>query len=180
MIVCCGQNCLWTCIAVAKQALRASVERYSLKDLEIFYNFERKMPLREVTPHIHALQRTLELSRSDTISEETQTSVAAYNRDDCISTMHLRDWLEELRRDLTNQGYPIPRPALQSGDPTEILDQHQERIRALSSRLTGDISPDPNERTDDQQARWILANLLAPSRTESGVVGIFPPSRLIR
>lgn len=152
--------------AVAKQAIRASVERYSLKDLEIFYDFERQIQLREATHHLHDLQRALELSQSDTITEETRRAVASYNRDDCVSTMHLRGWLEQLRVDLTSEGRTIPRPELQSGDPSETLDEQQQAVRELYQGLAGEISPDPSSQNEEQRGRWLLANMLDWHRRE--------------
>ena len=145
--------------AVARQALRASVESYSLKELEVFYGFERELPLREASLHLRALQRAVELGRP--VPDQTRAAVEAYNRDDCVSTMRLRDWLEELR-----EGRGIPRPALQGGEPSEAVDEQQQRVQELYQRLAGDLSPDRSERDPAQQARWLLANMLDWHRRE--------------
>ena len=57
--------------AVARQAVRASVESYSLKELEAFYGFEREIPLREASLHLRALERAVELGKQDAVPEET-------------------------------------------------------------------------------------------------------------
>jgi predicted RecB family nuclease len=101
--------------AVTRQAVRASVESYSLKELEVFYGFEREIPLREASLQRHALERAVELRKRDAVPDETLLTVEAYNRDDCISAMRLRDWLEELRAGLVQAGRVIPRPELQEG-----------------------------------------------------------------
>jgi uncharacterized protein len=151
---------------VARQAVRASVERYSLKDLEAFYRFERAIPVRDASLHLRALERAVELGKRDTVSKATLLAVEAYNRDDCISTMGLRDWLEELRANLVRAGLAIPRPELQGGDPSEAVDEQQRRVQELYDRLAGDLSPDPGERDPEQQARWLLANMLDWHRRE--------------
>ena len=46
--------------AVVRQSLRASVERYSIKDLEPFYDFEREVKLPEASANLRALERALE------------------------------------------------------------------------------------------------------------------------
>jgi predicted RecB family nuclease len=152
--------------AVARHAVRASVERYSLKDLEVFYHFERAVPLQEASLHRRALERALELGGADGIPVPTRQAVEAYNRDDCFSTMRLRDWLEALRRDGVSRGQAIPRPELKAGDPSEAVDERQQRVQELYDRLAGDLSPDPNERNEEQRARWLLANLLDWHRRE--------------
>jgi predicted RecB family nuclease len=153
-------------LAVTRQAMRASVERYSLKDLEAFHGFEREVPLREASLQRHTLERALELGKPDAVPAETLAAVEAYNRDDCISAMRLRDWLEELRASLVQAGQAIPRPELQTGDPSEAVDEQQRRVGELYEQLAGDLSPDPNERNPQQQARWLLANMLDWHRRE--------------
>jgi uncharacterized protein len=71
-----------------------------------------------------------------------------------------------LRHDLVDQGQAIPRPELQQGDPSETVDEQQQRVDELYARLAGDLSPDPGERDPEQQARWLLANLLDWHRRE--------------
>jgi predicted RecB family nuclease len=151
---------------VARQSVRASVESYSLKDLEAFWGFEREVPLREASLHLRALERALELGGPQAVPDQIRSAVEAYNRDDCISTMRLRDWLEELRASLVQSGHAIPRPELQSGDPSEAVDQQQQCVDELYGLLAGDLSPHPSERDPEQQARWLLANMLDWHRRE--------------
>ena len=152
--------------AVTRQALRASVERYSLKEMEVFYGFERAIPLADAALALRAVNLQLELGRREAIPTETVAAVSAYNLDDCLSTMRLRDWLEERREELIRAGHPVTRPPLEAGDPSEAVDEHQQHIQALYNRLAGDVSPDPAERSEDDQARWLLANLLDWYRRE--------------
>jgi predicted RecB family nuclease len=155
---------------VTRQAVRASVERYGLKDLEVFYGFGRAVPLREASLHLHAFERGLELGKPDALPDETRVVIEAYNRDDCLSTMQLRAWLEELRRELVDAGQAIPRPVPKPEEPSAALDERQQRVRELYERLAGDVSPDPDERSDEQQARWLLANLLDWHRREQKAI----------
>jgi predicted RecB family nuclease len=153
--------------AIVRQAIRASVERYSLKDLEPFHGFEREVPLREASLQRHALERAMELRKPDAVPAGTLATVEAYNRDDCISAIRLRDWLEGLRANLVQAGQAIPRPELQAGEPSEAVDEQQRRVDELYERLAGDLSPDPNERRGpEKQARWLLANMLDWHRRE--------------
>ena len=104
--------------------------------------------------------------------------VSGYNLDDCLSTMRLRDWLEERREELIHSGHPVTRPALEAGTPSEAVDEHQQRIQALYERLAGDVSPDPAERSDgDGRVAAGQHARLAPPREEGGMVGVLPPLR---
>lgn len=151
---------------IAKQAVRASVERYSLKDLEAFYEFERDISLRDATLHLRAFECALEFHRLDQLANETRPTIEGYNREDCASTLALRDWLEELRSTAIANGDDIPRPILEDGAPSEELDEHQLMILELYERLAGDVPIDSEERNPEEQARWLLANMLDWHRRE--------------
>ena len=92
--------------------------------------------------------------------------MAGYNRDDCLSTAALRDWLEAQRELLALQGISIERPPAHEGEAGESTSAWQDRITALIAQLTPDIPADILERTPGQQARWLLAQLLGWHRRE--------------
>lgn len=77
---------------VVVQALRASTESYSLKDLEALYWRERTGDVRTASDSIVEYERWC-VTKDQAILD----SIASYNQDDCISTAQLRDWLEGLR-----------------------------------------------------------------------------------
>jgi len=91
---------------------------------------------------------------------------AGYNRDDCLSALHLRDWLEVVRARLVAGGTSIPRPPLESPEPSEELNERQRKVAALVEQLTADIPADRAVRTCDQHGRWILAYTLDWHRRE--------------
>jgi hypothetical protein len=59
----------------------------------------------------------LESGYADAIDEETIAVVKDYNKDDCISTKYLRDWLEKLRQALIDEKKDIPRPTKEDENP---------------------------------------------------------------
>ncbi len=149
--------------AVVRQAVRASVESYSIKRLEPFFGFRREKELQEVGAAKRALEAALELADEGTppaIESEWQRVVEAYNRDDCFAAMKLRDWLEGLRARCTAQGMALERPPTQSGEPSEALAAGNEETRALRERLTQGIPTDPLARSAEEHARMLLAHLL--------------------
>ena len=90
--------------AVVKHSLRASVERYSIKDLEPFYGFTRTVALGDARTNLRVVERALELGAVAAITDEVRAAVEGYNRDDCLSALRLRDWLERLRASVKQEG----------------------------------------------------------------------------
>ena len=142
---------------ILKQALRASVERYSLKDLEIFFGFERTTDLRDARKSLTAMECALELGEIASLPDGVRQTVESYNREDCVSALALRDWLEGIRLELVAAGRVIPRPALEPGDPSEEVDARRKRAAALTERLLAS-NPEP--------ARQMLAHMLEWHRRE--------------
>ena len=156
--------------AVVRQGLRVGVEHYTLKDLEPVHGFARELALRDARTHLNVVQRALELGHVDAIPAETRAAVEAYNRDDCISTLRLRAWLEARREECVAQGVAVPRPGLGDGEPPAAVDERAQRIAALFERLTAGVPEDPAARSDAERARWLLAHLLDWHRREARVV----------
>ena len=79
---------------VVRQGVRAGIERYSIKNLEAFYGFDRAVPLPDANRSLLVMEQALELKCPDTVPRRNPRAVEGYNRDDCLSTLRLRDWLE--------------------------------------------------------------------------------------
>jgi uncharacterized protein len=146
--------------SVVRHSIRASVESYSIKKLEPLYGFVRDVPLMEVGAALARVQMCFELADAAGIVEHDKAAIIGYNRDDCVSTQALRDWLEVRRTDLIKQGAQIDRPKLKEPEVSEDLSDWKRKVAALVLRLTDGIPDDLAERTSEQQARWLLAHLL--------------------
>ncbi len=152
---------------VVRQGLRASVESYSIKRLETIYGFTRSVLLRDATTALQSFEAVLALGASDKAAQGLLETIEGYNRDDCFSTLRLREWLEECRRELeTKRGAALPRPALGSGEPSPELGERLAEVGAIADRLVADLSPDESTWTDEQRARWLLAQMLEWHRRE--------------
>lgn len=152
--------------AVVRHSIRASVESYSIKKLEPLYAFERAEDLSNAGKMLAKVQACLELGDFLGITEADRIAVNAYNKDDCLSAWELRDWLEGLRSGLIDQGAVIARPEAKPGEASEELTDWQKKVAALIQRLTDHVPVDVVERTPEQHARWLLANLLDFHRRE--------------
>jgi predicted RecB family nuclease len=151
-----------------KQSTRASVEEYSLKKIEAFYGFERQTPLDLSRAAMRYVEHRLELGRmEDEIPEKFRETLEGYNREDCISTGKLRDWLEEERGKLVEEGASVPRFVDGDEKASEELDERQKRVAALVAKLVERIPADSSERTEQEQAKWLLAQLLDWHRREN-------------
>ena len=152
--------------AVVRHAVRASVESYSIKRLEPLYDFERDIALSDANRTLARVEACLELGDPEGVAADDRASVQGYNRDDCLSTWRLRDWLEALRASQVAVGVAIERPTDSDGEASEAIGDWQARIDALVGHLTSDIPDDDAERSDEQRARWTLAHILDWHRRE--------------
>jgi len=146
--------------SVVRHGIRASVESYSIKKLEPLYSFVRTVPLEDVGRVMARTQARLEMANSAGVPDSDKTLIKGYNRDDCASTKALRDWLETVRADLVAGGAFIDRPTATTAEISTELDDWQKKVAALVARLTDGVPDDVEERSAEQQARWLLAFML--------------------
>ncbi len=83
-----------------RQGLRASVESYSIKKVEALYDFTRQEGLRDAGSSIVEFEEWLQLGGADRPASPILQSIETYNRDDVLSTLQLRRWLEGRRVEL--------------------------------------------------------------------------------
>jgi predicted RecB family nuclease len=152
---------------VVKRSLRASVEQYSLKALEIFHGFVRKIPLDEAGRAMRTMQHSLEVARETQVSDRVKEAIVSYNADDCFSTQSLRDWLERERKQLETAGHVLSRPLALEGAAGQAVSERQRRSTALAEVLKRNVPVDPALRSPEQAAVWLLANLLDWHRREA-------------
>ncbi|MGA8735978.1 MAG: TM0106 family RecB-like putative nuclease [Terriglobales bacterium] len=150
-----------------RQGIRASVESYSIKRLEPLYGFTRTVPLRDANVALQSFEAAMALGNGQKEIGDLLKIVEGYNRDDCISALRLRDWLEDRRKELeAKNGRAMPRPAAQSGDASEKLSARLQEIRALAARLLAALPEDEATWTDEHRACWLLAQMLEWHRRE--------------
>lgn len=135
--------------AIVRRALRAGVPSYSLKDVEALYGFARSGAVQSGTQAILHYERWLG-QRSPALLDE----IAAYNLEDCRSTLGLLEWLHRVRPpDLPWPEPPEPHPL--SPEATEALDARQR----LRQELVDGAEPG--------MPRWLAGELLEYHRREA-------------
>jgi predicted RecB family nuclease len=142
---------------IVRQGVRVSQEGYGLKKLEPLYLAPREGAITDGGSSIVAYEDWLETG-DDALLE----SIRAYNELDCLSTLGLRDWLEARRAELPE----VVRPPQDDTTPSDEVVEADARALALADQLVGGL-PEVAERDDEQQGRWLLAQLLGWHRREA-------------
>ena len=148
-----------------RQGMRASVESYSIKRLEPLYNFQRGVDLRDANESIVEFETWLELGQGEE-REDLLAEIKGYNRDDCLSTLHLRDWLEEQRAELERELGDLPRPTESESEELKDSDQ-QQAVNQLAEELCLGLPENIEDLKGDERGRWLLAQLLNWHRREA-------------
>ncbi|MBV8067057.1 MAG: TM0106 family RecB-like putative nuclease [Candidatus Eremiobacteraeota bacterium] len=167
--------------AVVRRAIAISEERYGLKNLERFYQLERATEVKKGDESIVMFETWLQ-ERDDRILDD----IERYNRDDCLSTYRLRQWLLELRLEAM-QTFGIDLPLRAPKSPEEpchaqfiegcskcVKRRDDEREESRRSELERKLLPAVPPVTEAEyrgmplqgRMRYLLANLLAYHRRE--------------
>ena len=113
-------------LKVVRNGLRASRPGYGLKEMEAFLDFERQAEVKDGGASIVIFEQWMQTGEQALLDQ-----IDAYNREDCIATRLLRDWLLELKP----QAGPIA-PAPPPEEPKPIPERKAERAE-LSAQLLG-------------------------------------------
>jgi uncharacterized protein len=135
--------------SVLRQALRAGVESYSLKQTEKLAGFVRAADVGSGSDAVLAYERWL-AGRDAAELEE----IAAYNREDCDATRALRDWLLALRP----ASIPAPEPTPETVRTPEAI-AHDALLLELRTALTAGELPG--------SARWLAGELISYHQREA-------------
>lgn len=147
---------------VVRQSLQVSEESYSLKQIEHFFDVARDGGITDAAASIVAYEQWLETGEGSVLQE-----IERYNRQDCESLVRLRDWLEDRRLEAAQlEGAPLSRPEPQDAEPSAVQAEAEAGVAALVGRLTHGVPEPEDARTEGQQARWLLAQLLNWHRRE--------------
>ena len=153
---------------VVRNGLRASVESYSIKRLEPLYGFARQQDLNSANLALATFEAYLQGDAgADADAGGMLSAIEGYNGDDVISTLRLRDWLERIRAEHErSSGILIPRPAADDPNASEEVAKRNAEVDALMARLTVGVPLEAGERSAEQHARWLIAQLLEFYRRE--------------
>jgi uncharacterized protein len=109
---------------VVKGGLVASVPGYGLKEIEAFLGFDRRAQIKDGGASIVEYERYVQ-TRDRSILD----TIAAYNEEDCLATLALRDWLLERRAEALARFGPFPLP-----EPEESKEPRPEKVARAELR----------------------------------------------
>lgn len=152
---------------IVRQGVRASVESYSIKNLEPLYGFKRAASAGASILALQTFGAALAWGDARDCGGELLAAIESYNRDDCVSACRLRGWLEDRRRELeAKTGKALPRPAVNQGEAPEDLAAQTQQVRAVMARLVAGLPAEEVEWTSEQRGLWLLAQMLGYHRRE--------------
>ncbi len=157
---------------VVRESMRISQPSYSIKKVEAFYREARdEEGVTDGGQSVIEFERWLDSGGAGAPGGGDQTilnAIAEYNRDDCVSTWELRDWLH-LRMDdaITKFGELPAVPDEEDKEPSEESTQIRAETEELISRLLDGLPENIVEADPDQRARWLLAQLLGYHQREA-------------
>lgn len=145
--------------AVVRQGLRISQPSYSIKRLEPFYGFTRDTKTKRGDDSILMFESWL-VDGDDNILVDIEN----YNRDDCISTLRLRNWLLERRAELAARDGEFdwkraPEPKERAED-AEADERDATRARLLDGLEAPESLAALRASPESYRARWLLGHLL--------------------
>lgn len=92
---------------VVRQGIRIGMPSYSLKKVEAFYMDQRSTQVTDGNQSVVEFERWLDDGGREGGDLKILDAIADYNRDDCLSTLKLRNWLLEQRKTCEEQHGPI-------------------------------------------------------------------------
>jgi uncharacterized protein len=174
-------------LKVVRNGLRASRPGYGLKELETFLDFERAAEIQEGGASIVAFEQWLQ-----TGDDALLRQIDAYNEEDCIATLLLRDWLLRLRGDAVARFGPLPQPEakeiretpplkveraalrtqlLEAGEELagQLLDYHDRERKPVWWAFFDRIDKTPVELVEDADSIGLLSPVSGPEPEKKSV-----------
>ena len=146
---------------VVREAMLISQPSYSIKKVEAFYMDARDTAVTDGGDSVVMFERWLEEDDPKILEE-----IADYNRDDCVSTLKLRDWLVGLRDEAVQEfdgweeAQGIAWFEAEHQEPSEKALAIREENEALMRALVEGVTDDPTLRDEDERVRLQMAELL--------------------
>jgi predicted RecB family nuclease len=162
-------------LKVVRGGLQASVPNYGLKEIEVFLDFPRLAEIKDGGTSIVEYERYMQ-TRDPAILD----AIAAYNREDCIATRVLRDWLlgrraealarfgefpltepkesKELREELVTRA-ELRGELLDAGHElaAELLDYHDRERKPVWWAFYDRLEQTPEELIEDAEAIGLVS-----------------------
>jgi predicted RecB family nuclease len=147
---------------VVREAIRVGEPSYSIKSLERFYMPTRTTAVVSGGDSLVIYDRFRETGEASLLGD-----LRDYNRDDCLSTLLLRDWLVERATEAGR--WPLaesaPTEPLKGQDSAGDRNPNREAIEQAQASLEAALVSDPQ--APDAEARQLMADLVGFHRREA-------------
>ena len=153
--------------AVVRSSLRVSQRSYSLKKLEPLYMEARSGEVTAAADSIVAYHQFMALRDADRFDEARAQldEIADYNRDDCVSTLRLRNWLLSQAGDDEEAPTPPPVEAMPLPDSVSPERQALMDLEELLRARIADIRV-PERSPHEQAVAMTAASVLFHARED--------------
>lgn len=147
---------------VVREAVRVGEPSYSIKNLERFYMPPRSTAVGSGGDSLVVYDRWRQTGETSALE-----AIRDYNRDDCLSTLLLRDWLLGVAE---KAGLPLETKSIAALPPSETEEQRERRLgrearereQAALEALLLDGAP-----ASEREARQLMADLVGFHRREA-------------
>ena len=152
--------------SVIKETLFASVESYSLKEIEQFTEYKREADLRLASAARRRISIALDFNDFTSFPDADFELIEIYNKDDCQATMALHHWIEAIYQEQIRTGTSLTRLENSSGEAGEKIAEGEVKARSLYNGLVISLPDDPGDWRNEEKAIWLLANQVEFYRRE--------------
>ncbi len=139
---------------VVREAIRVSEPRYSIKNLETFYMPKREGEVTNAGASIVYYEKWRQTNAPELLSK-----IRDYNKDDCVSTQLLHQWLLSHKLNATeilhhsSSGVP-------PSEKSDAIKAHEERLASYETQLLGKLPKDEKDWNEEQQLSALMFYLL--------------------
>ena len=146
-------------LRVVRNGIRTSRPGYGLKELEVFLDFRREAEVKDGSTSVVMFERWMQTGDPELLAQ-----IDEYNREDCVATLLLRDWLLRLRDETVTRFGPLPPEEPEEPRPVSV----QSVERAALERALLDAGEETAAHLVDYHRRegkpvwwWFFARLEA-------------------
>jgi predicted RecB family nuclease len=154
---------------VVAESMRIGMPSYSLKKVEAFYMQQRETEVTDGNDSVIEFERWLDEGGLEGGDQAILDAIADYNRDDCLSTLWLRNWLLERRVEAEARFeeaivWFVPEEKARSDKTVEV----DAETAALVTELGGDLNDEELDGVSaEARTTWLLAQLLTYHQREA-------------
>jgi predicted RecB family nuclease len=152
---------------VVVEAMRVGMPSYGLKHIEAFYMEERGTTVTDGADSVIEFEKWLDAGGADGGDPAILARIEEYNRDDCVSTLRLRDWLLDRRGEAEGRFGAIEWFERPEGERSNDAIQLETEIAELVEELTAGLPEEAADYSKVDRARELMSNVVTYHQREA-------------